>query len=175
MRKTLRELHFEIEHIMNLSVQELNTSSKKELLEHLKELKWNCKYVEAEKKRHTYSYNIQSNAERRIIDIEKQMEIINEIINQEETVKNKEINSSMTHPFENDKMLELFNYIIRNWDYNKDLKYAYIFNELMPENQPPGKYENYIRKNHKQIGKFNYNNANSKTVIDNLRQIINSQ
>ena len=92
MRKTLSQLHYEIEHIMNLSIQELETIKKKELSSHLKELKWNRKYIKAEKKRHIHSYNIQSNAERRIIDIKKQMEIISEILNrkEEKATKNKE-------------------------------------------------------------------------------------
>lgn len=172
MRKTLRQLHFEIQHIMDLSFQELEAVPKKELSSYLKELKWNCKYVMAEKKRHTYSSNIQSNAESRIIDIEKQIESISEILNNKKITKNIQ---GTAHPFVNEEMFAIFNHIIENWDYDKDLKYAYIFNELMPESQTPGEYENYIRNNYKQIIKFNYNNANSKKVKLHLRQIIASR
>ena len=176
MGKTLRQLHFEIQHIMDLSIQELETTPKEELKEFLKELKWNCRYVIAEKKRHTYSNNIQANAERRIIDIEMQMENISEVLNKEEITKDKDNIKKTSHPFVDDKTLSIFNNIMEKWDYDKDIKYAYIFNELMPENHPPSEYEKYIRENYnKLIVKFNYNNANSKKVKQRLREIIRSK
>jgi hypothetical protein len=96
-------------------------------------------------------------------------------INKKENKENKDDIKKSIHPFVDNKMLELFNYIIEKWNYDKHLKYSYIFNEIMPENHPPGEYENYIRINYEQIGKFNYNNANSEKIIQNLRQIIKSK
>lgn len=175
MGKTLRQLHFEIQHIMELSTQEIEETSKEDLSSYLEELKWNCSYIIAEKPRYEYSNNIQSNIARRIVDIEKQTSIINRTLSNRETSKNKEISTLTPHPFSDDEMLNLFNHIIKNWSYDKDLKYSYIFNEIMPEDHPPGEYEKYIRTNYKQIGKFNYNSTNSIKVKDELRQIIKSR
>lgn len=80
--------------------------------------------------------------------------------------------NSINHPFEDDNMYELFKYIINNWEYDKDLKYAYIFNEIMPEGHQPKEYEKFIRNNFKPIGKFNYNNAVSTNIITELRNLI---
>lgn len=175
MRKTLNQLHSEIQPIMKLSIQELEMTSKEKLKKFLKDLKWNCKHVKAEKIRHTYSNNIQANAERRIIDIEMQMENISEVLEKKEITENRALIQKTSHPFVDDEMLSTFNYIIKNWDYDKDLKYAYIYNELKPNTPPCSKYEKYIRDNYKQIIKFNYNNAISNKVIEDLKEIIRSK
>ncbi len=96
-------------------------------------------------------------------------------VSEEETKINKLNIQKTTHPFIDDEMLSTFNHILEKWNYDKDLKYAYIFNELMPEEYSHSEYEKYIRDNYKQIIKFNYNNANSKTIIQNLRKIIKSK
>lgn len=99
---------------------------------------------------------------------------LNKVIKKENKINKFNIQKT-THPFIDDEMLGTFNYILEKWNYDKDLKYAYIFNELMPEEYSRSEYEKYIRDNYKQIIKFNYNNANSKTIIQNLRQIIKSK
>jgi hypothetical protein len=96
-------------------------------------------------------------------------------ISEEETIKNKDYLKKTTHPFIDNEMLVVFNHIMDKWDYEKDIKYAYIFNELLPEGHNPSNYEKWVRNNYKQIIKFNYNNAISAKTIQSLRQIIKSK
>lgn len=175
MRKTLSELHQEIQPIVDLTKKELQALSKDELLNYQKKLIRNSKRVNVEKIRYINNNNVQANATQRVLELEEKSELIDEILFEKATLKNKEKSEAIKHPFINDETLKLFNSILEKWNYNKDLKYAYIFNELFPENHHCGEYEFFVRKYYKSIIKFNYNNAISDKIIEELKKIIKEE
>jgi len=83
-------------------------------------------------------------------------------------------------PFTDPKTHELFNYIVDNWVYNKDLRYAYIYNylvDVLNYSIIQTDYEKFIRTKYN-VGRVYFENANSqkrieqiKTIVDNRNQI----
>ena len=136
-----------------------------------KELIRNIKRVNVEKIRYIHKNNVQANAAQRVLELEEKSELIDEILFEKATLKNKEKSEAIKHPFINDETFKLFNSILEKWNYNSDIKYAYIFNELFTETHHCGEYEFFIRKYYKSIIKFNYNNAISEKVIKQLKKI----
>lgn len=79
----------------------------------------------------------------------------------------------LKHPFKDDKTNDLFNYIIEKWKYDKDIKFAYIYNNF--ESKPyKNDYERFIRKRFSFKGLFNYNNAVGKKAIEYLEDLTSS-
>ena len=73
---------------------------------------------------------------------------------------NKKDNESIKHPFKDDNTLDLFNYIVDNWDYDKQQKWADIWNELNLSDHYIAPYQNeykaYIIKRFNYTGKFQF-------------------
>lgn len=87
--------------------------------------------------------------------------------------ESKEVKEIQT-PFTDPKTHELFNYIVDKWNYDKDLKYAYIFNYLVDTLDftiIETDYEKYIRTKYN-IGRVYYQNANSEKRIKQIEDII---
>jgi len=91
--------------------------------------------------------------------------IYNEISNFDPDKKN------IKHPFKDDNTFNLFNYIVNNWNYNPDIKWAYIYNFLNDPKINGNEYERYVRETQNFKGLFNYNNANSQKVYDALDKL----
>ena len=170
MGKTLRELHYEIQDIMELTEKKLKKKSSKQLLKYSKDLKLNKNTIDAEKLRYPNMNNIQANIQRRIVEIDFQIERIIDILN----FRNSEItntqnssnkladndNPGLNHPFKDEDTFGFFNFIVEKWDYKYDQKWADIWNELNDSEKykTPYKnaYEEYIRKEYNYYGKFQY-------------------
>jgi hypothetical protein len=79
------------------------------------------------------------------------------------------------HPFENNRTLQLFNYIVNNWNYNYNQKWADIWNELyyLKGFKAPYKneYRTYIIKRFNYTGKFQYDKIKSQDNKDRKRLI----
>jgi hypothetical protein len=97
--------------------------------------------------------------------IYKLWELTNKYLN------NKPQQVTTKHPFETTKTLELFNYIAHNWEYKADIKWAYIYMFFDNPKIYKNIYERHIRKTKDFEGLFNYNNANSPKVYDELKEL----
>jgi hypothetical protein len=77
-------------------------------------------------------------------------------------------------PFRDQKTAELFEYIETNWSYDKQQKWADIYNEINESGTYKipysGDYEKYIRKRFNYLGKFQYENDKRKKLDNKDRQ-----
>lgn len=77
------------------------------------------------------------------------------------------------HPFENKKTKELFDYLVDNWNYDKQQKWADIYIELNESNyyKAPFKneYEQYVRSRFDYVGKFQYDKIKKEENKDRQR------
>ena len=74
-------------------------------------------------------------------------------------------------PFKNPETLKLFNYIVDNWNYKSDIKWAYIYNFFDDPKIYHNEYERYVRETQNFNGLFKYYNANSKKVYKALKEL----
>lgn len=79
------------------------------------------------------------------------------------------------HPFKNDKTFQLFDYIVDNWNYNYNQKWADIWNEFNYSNDFVAPYKNeyqtYIIKRFNYTGKFQYDKIKHQDNKDRKRLI----
>jgi hypothetical protein len=82
--------------------------------------------------------------------------------------------NTTTNPFKDDTTAELFEYIETNWSYDKQQKWADIYNEINESGTYKipysGDYEKYIRKRFNYLGKFQYENDKRKKLDNKDRQ-----
>jgi hypothetical protein len=79
-------------------------------------------------------------------------------------------------PFTDSKTDELFNYILKNWSYHKDLKYAYIYNYMLDTLGCAiiqTDYEKFIRTKY-DVSRVYFLNANSKKLLDQIEIIVDN-
>jgi mRNA-degrading endonuclease YafQ of YafQ-DinJ toxin-antitoxin module len=81
---------------------------------------------------------------------------------------NDKNDNSIQHPFKDPKTFELFNYIVDNWKYKADQKWADIFNAIKYNNngkEPTYKneYRAYIIKRFQYTGKFQFDYEKKST------------
>lgn len=93
------------------------------------------------------------------------------------TSKGKE-NSIIEHPF-NDETFKIFEYLVKNWKYDKQQKWADIFIELDSNSfTMPYKnyYEGYVRKTYSYTGKFQYDKIKKESNRHRiaLQELINN-
>jgi hypothetical protein len=77
-------------------------------------------------------------------------------------------------PFD-EKSEKIFNYLIEEWKYKSDIKYAYIFNLLVDEFEYKilkPEYEKFIREKYN-INRIYFGNAGSEKIENKLRELIN--
>jgi mRNA-degrading endonuclease YafQ of YafQ-DinJ toxin-antitoxin module len=84
---------------------------------------------------------------------------------------NDKNDNSIQHPFKDPKTFELFNYIVDNWKYKRDIKWAYIYNFFDNPNIYLNEYERYVKRTQNFEGLFKYHNANSQKVYDALKNL----
>lgn len=86
--------------------------------------------------------------------------------------ENKE--TTITNPF-NEKTAELFEYIIQNWNYYKDQKWADIWNEINESDNYKAPYQNeyrtYIIKRFEYTGRFQYDKVKDPQNRDRIELI----
>lgn len=164
----------DIEYIVKMEFKQLESKSITELADYKIELKDVFRRLKTDRQGFDKRKSFYKNAGNKMNDLMAQIDKIKKIIKDKKRQQkiNKGTKQVKSHPFIDDETLELFNYIVENWDYKYDLKFSYIFNELIPGGNPPGDYEKYVRTNVKMVGKFNYNNALSKKIIDELKGLI---
>ncbi|MFN4234410.1 MAG: hypothetical protein ACK4IK_06335 [Bacteroidia bacterium] len=78
------------------------------------------------------------------------------------------------NPFKDDKTLKIFNSLNQNWKYDKDLKYSYLFNFLEDKElgvRYKNDYESYVRGNFGFKGKFQYEKATAKKILNELEEV----
>lgn len=89
----------------------------------------------------------------------------------------KEDESEIKHPFKNDETFYLFNYIVNNWNYDKQQKWADIWNAINDSDlyhaPYPNEYRSYIIKRFGYTGKFQFDKLKKSTNrnqidLDNL-------
>lgn len=91
--------------------------------------------------------------------------------------ENKE--TTITNPFKDQKTADLFEYIINNWNYDKQQKWANICKAIegteIYKIPYRGDYEKYIRTRFSYVGKFQYDKAslndNNRNNIELLKHI----
>lgn len=84
---------------------------------------------------------------------------------------NPDNETDIKHPFKDPETYDLFNYLVDNWDYKPDIKWAYIYNFFDDPKIYQNEYERYVKETQNFKGLFKYNNANSKKVYDTLNQL----
>jgi len=105
-------------------------------------------------------YNL---AKDRIQEVEK--------LQKKKSKKNLPEPQPIIHPFKDEKTFALFNYIVNNWNYKRDIKWAYIYNFFDNPNIYLNEYERYVKRTQNFEGLFKYHNANSQKVYDALKNL----
>lgn len=95
--------------------------------------------------------------------------------------RNNNETEPIQHPFKDDDTAKLFEYIVENWKYDKDQKWADIWNGIneSANYKPPyqNEYQSYIIKRFKYTGRFQYSywkdkapsNRNRNNLIDLIK------
>lgn len=139
--------------ITDLSIKDLESTPKDELLNYLEILDEILVLIKLDIKKYK-THGLILLSEHRKLKVKKTRKQIKRILK-----NNKEEIREIQHPFKDDETYQLFNYIVEKWDYQNDIKYAYIFNFL--EVNFKSDFERYVRKRFDFKGLFNYSNANS--------------
>jgi hypothetical protein len=83
--------------------------------------------------------------------------------------------TTIKHPFNDEKTLNLFNHLVENWDYDKQQKWSDIWIEIdFSENyKPPYKndYRKYIIERFRYTGKFQFDKLKKETNRDRINLI----
>lgn len=98
----------------------------------------------------------------------KRDEIIESLYEVVKPIKNK---PHEKHPFKDEKTFQLFNYIVEKWSYNRDQKWADIWNVIKESEKYKlpyqNEYEKYVRLRFKYTGKFQYDKIKKDDNRDN--------
>lgn len=124
-------------------------------------------------------------------ELESSISFYNELVDFLKTIvqyiqENQDINTPQKpeqttpeiNPFKDQQTAELFEYIVINWNYNKQQKWADIYNEINDsENYKKkipysGDYEKYIKKRFSYLGKFQYEELKRKKPDNRDRQTL---
>lgn len=101
------------------------------------------------------------------IELYEYLNILSELIENFEPENKPDIK----HPFKDPDTYNLFNYIVDNWNYKPDIKWAYIYNFIDNPKIYQNEYERYVRDTQDFKGLFKYNNANSQKVYDAIKEL----
>lgn len=112
-------------------------------------------------------------------ELESSISFYNELVDFLKTIvqhiqENQDITTPEKTPFRDQQTAELFEYIVINWDYDRQQKWADIYNEINDsENYKipySGDYEKYIKKRFSYLGKFQYEDLKRKKPDNRDRQ-----
>lgn len=106
----------------------------------------------------------------KILEISGELDLFDRIGTEAEIINKPDLNEkNEINPFSNDVSKELFNTIIKNWNYDRNQRFADIFNEMNSANYIiPYKndYELYIKNRFDYKGRFQYDKIKSETNRD---------
>lgn len=152
--------------VTDRSIKDLESTPKDELLNYLDILDEALVFIKLNIKKYKSQALILLN-EHNKLKVKKTRKQIKRILK-----NNKEEVQEIQHPFKDDETHQLFNYIVEKWDYQNDIKYAYIFNFL--DVNFKSDFERYVRKRFNFKGLFKYNNATSQKNYNALEILKNS-
>jgi hypothetical protein len=113
--------------------------------------------------------------------IDKVFVCLKEFNSRHEKQRENNDKATLTNPFKDEKTAELFEYIVQNWNYDKQQKWADIWNAINKSANYKAPYQNeyqsYIIKRFKYTGRFQYSywkdkappNRNQINLIDLIK------
>lgn len=157
--------------IIDLSIKDLESTPKDDLLNYLEILDEALVFIKYNIIKHNNHALILLN-ENRKLKVKKTRKQIKRILK-----NNKEEVREIQHPFKDDETYQLFNFIVEKWEYDKDQKWADIWNALHFSDIYIAPYKNdykaYVIRRFQYTGKFQFDklkkdNNRHKMCLDKL-------